>query len=105
LPPLLPSPPGLFIYSSGRDSPALFGLQGTPPSLPRVFIVFIAYYSVSLCSLGAGRSVQGAMVIWPRVVSGSTAYRLAHLVVHVFPSRRAPVFGSGLGPSWFLHLT
>jgi hypothetical protein len=35
----------------------------------------------------AGRSVQGAMLIWPRVVCGSTAYCLAHLVVHVFPGR------------------
>jgi hypothetical protein len=37
-------------------------------------------------SLGGGRSVQGAMLIWPRVVCGSTMYHLAHLVVHVFPS-------------------
>jgi hypothetical protein len=35
---------------------------------------------------GWGRSVQGAMLIWPRIVCGSTAYHLAHLVVHVFPS-------------------
>jgi hypothetical protein len=36
--------------------------------------------------LGGGRSVQGAMLIWPRVVCGSTVYRFAHLVVRVFPS-------------------
>jgi hypothetical protein len=36
-------------------------------------------------SPGGGRSVQGAMLIWPRVVCGSTVYHLAHLV-HVFPS-------------------
>jgi hypothetical protein len=36
--------PGLFIYSSGRDSPPpLFGAQGAPPSLQHVFIVLIAY--------------------------------------------------------------
>jgi hypothetical protein len=35
---------------------------------------------------GGGWSVQGAMLIWPRVVCGSTTYQLAHLVVHVFPS-------------------
>jgi hypothetical protein len=35
---------GLFIYSPGKDSPPLhFGAQGTPPSLPRVFIFLIAY--------------------------------------------------------------
>jgi hypothetical protein len=38
-------------------------------------------------SLGGGQSVQGAMLIWPRVVCGSTTYHLAHLVVHIFPSR------------------
>jgi hypothetical protein len=92
-PPLPPSldRPGLFTYSSGRDSPPpLFGAQGAPPSLQCVFIVLIAYYSVSLFSLGGGRSVQGAMLIWPRVVCGSTAYRLPHLV-RVIPS---PVISS-----------
>jgi hypothetical protein len=39
-----------------------------------------------LFSLGGGWSVQGTMLIWPRVVCGSTAYCLAHLVVYVFPS-------------------
>jgi hypothetical protein len=34
-----------------------------------VFFVVIAYYSVFfLFSLGGGRSVQGAMLIWPRIV-------------------------------------
>jgi hypothetical protein len=38
LPPSL-ARPGLFIYSSGRDSPPpLFGAQGAPPSLLHVFI-------------------------------------------------------------------
>jgi hypothetical protein len=37
-------------------------------------------------SLGRGRSVQGAMLIWPRVVCGSTVCRLAHPVVCIFPS-------------------
>jgi hypothetical protein len=80
--------PGLFIYSSVRDfSSTPFGAQGAPPSLLCVFIVLIAYYSVSLFfSLGGGRFVQGAMLIWPRVVCGSTVYCLAHVVVHVFPS-------------------
>jgi hypothetical protein len=89
-PPLPPSPlrpgPGLFIYSSGKASlPPLFGAQCAPPSFPRVFIL-IACYSVSLFSLGGGWSVQGAMLFWPRVVCGSTAYCLAHFVC-IFPSR------------------
>jgi hypothetical protein len=73
--------PCLFIYSSVRDPPPILGTQGTPPSFPRVFIVLIAYYSISLFSPGGGQSVQGAMLIWPRVVCGSNACRLAHLVV------------------------
>jgi hypothetical protein len=66
--------PSLFIYSLGKDStPPLFGAQCTPPSLQSVFIVLIAYYSVSLFSPGGGQSVQGAMLIWPGVVCGCTA--------------------------------
>jgi hypothetical protein len=46
VPPLPPSPvrPGLFIYSSVRDSPAPFSAQGAPPSLQRVFIVLITQF-------------------------------------------------------------
>jgi hypothetical protein len=85
---LPPSParPGLFIYSSMRDFPLPFFIaQCAPPSFPRVFIVLIAYYSVSLFSLGGGWSIQSAKLIWPRVACWSTAYHLAHLV-HIFPS-------------------
>jgi hypothetical protein len=39
-----------------------------------------------LFSLGGGQSFQGAMLIWLRVVCGSTIYHLAHLVVCIFPS-------------------
>jgi hypothetical protein len=35
-------------------------------------------------TLGGGRSVQGAMLIWPRVVCGSTVYHLARLVICIF---------------------
>jgi hypothetical protein len=74
----LSGPPGLFIYSSRKDSlPPIFGAQCTPPSFPRVFIVLIAYYSVSLFSLGGGLSVQGAMLIWPRLFCGSTMVPLS----------------------------
>jgi hypothetical protein len=65
--------PGLFIYSPGKDSlPPIFGAQCVPPSFPCVFIVLIAYYSVSLFSPGGGHSVQGAMLLWPSLVCGST---------------------------------
>jgi hypothetical protein len=72
-------------FREGFPSPP-FGAQSTPPSLQCVFIVLIAYYSVSLFSPGGGgQSVQGAMLLWPRLVCGSTAYCLTHLV-HIFPS-------------------
>jgi hypothetical protein len=96
-----PVRPGLFIYSSGKDSPSLlFSIQCAPSSLQRVFIVLIAYYSVSLFSLGWSWSVQGAMLFLPRVVCGSTTYRLAHLV-RVFPSRLGVGDWRPGGPSGF----
>jgi hypothetical protein len=48
-------------------------------------------------SLGRGQSVLGAMLIWPRIVCGSTAYHFAHLVVCVFPAVWELVSGSGVG--------
>jgi hypothetical protein len=71
----LSGPPGLFIYSPGKDSlPPIFGTQCAPPSFPCVLFVLIAYYSVSLFfPPGGGQSVQGAMLLWSRLVCGSTA--------------------------------
>jgi hypothetical protein len=79
-----PAPPGLsglahLVYLQFREgflSP-LFSAQCAPPSFLCVFIVLIAYYSVSLFSPGGGQSVQGAMLIWPRVVCGSTVVPLS----------------------------
>jgi hypothetical protein len=42
--------------------------SGRPTLLLHVFIVLIAYHSISLFNLGGGQSVQGAMLIWSRVV-------------------------------------
>jgi hypothetical protein len=86
VPPLLPSLVRLFIYSSLRDfpSPPLW-LSGCPALF--AMCLFCCYCLLfSFFPLGGGSSVQRAMVIWPRVVCGSTAYRLAHLVVCIFPS-------------------
>jgi hypothetical protein len=70
----LSGPPGLFIYSPRKDSlPPVFSAQGTPPSFQRVLTILIAYYSVSFFSPGGGQSVQGAMLLWPRLVCGATA--------------------------------
>jgi hypothetical protein len=79
--------PGLFIYSSMRDSPSPpFSIQASPPSLLCVLFFLVLIIQFLFFSLGGGQSVQGAMLICPRVVCGSITYRLAHLVVHVFPS-------------------
>jgi hypothetical protein len=67
----------LFIYSSGKDSP--------PPLQHSVHpTLFAACLYCSYCLLlsfsffpGGGRSVQGAMQIWPRAVCGSTAVPLS----------------------------
>jgi hypothetical protein len=70
VPPLLPSLVScLFTVPWGFPSHPL-QCSGPPPSLLRVFFVVIAYYSAVLFSLGGGRSVQGAMLILPRVVCG-----------------------------------
>jgi hypothetical protein len=79
-------------FREGFPSP-LFSTQGNLPYLLCVFFVVIAYYAgFFLLSLGKGWSVQGAVLIWNRVVCGSTACRLAHLVVRIFPSH----LGAGL---------
>jgi hypothetical protein len=96
--------PSLFIYSPGKGSlPPIFGAQCAPPSFPPVFIVLVAYYSVSLFSPGGGKSVQGAMLLWPRLVCGSTA------IPWNSPGPRLPKPSghrrlAARGPSWFLHL-
>jgi hypothetical protein len=60
------SPAQLVYLQSWEGFPSsIFSAQCTPPSFPCVFIVLIAYYSVSLFSPGGGRSVQGAMLLWP----------------------------------------
>jgi hypothetical protein len=69
----LSGPPGLFIYSPGKDSLLpIFSAQGAPSSFQCVLTVLITYYSVSLFFFpGGGQSVQGAMLLWPRLVCGA----------------------------------
>jgi hypothetical protein len=77
-----------------------------PPPLgcsecPTLFAMCLFF---SLYSLGGGQSVQGAMLIWPGVVCGSTACRLAHLVVCFSHESRGWCLAAR-EPSWFFHLT
>jgi hypothetical protein len=53
----------VYLQFRERFPSPLFSAQGAPHSLLCVFIVLIAYYSVSLFSPGGGRSVQGATSI------------------------------------------
>jgi hypothetical protein len=60
-----------------RGNPALFAMC--------LFCCYWLLFSFSF-SLGMGQSVQGAMLIWSRVVCESTTCHLAHLMVCIFPS-------------------
>jgi hypothetical protein len=134
VPLLLPSPAGLFIYSSRGKwvfppllcsfpptatftsfpapgcwacaaapafSSQLVRISPSPSSALRVsrplcyvsFLLLLLIIQVFFLFfyLGRGWSVQGAMLIWPRIVCGSTTYHLAHLVVRVFPSHLGAV--------------
>jgi hypothetical protein len=87
VPLLLPSRVYLFIYSSVRDTfPLSLELRVPHPlcNMSLLFLLFIIQFL--FFPLGGGWSVQGAMLIWPRVVYESTTCSLAHLVVRVFPS-------------------
>jgi hypothetical protein len=106
--PLLPSLAGLFIYSSVRDCPSPPSVVRTPRLLFYVsFLVVVVYYSVCflfLFFLGGGQSVQGTMLIWPRIVCKSTTCHLAHLVVCISPASRKWHMAAW-EPFWFLCLS
>jgi hypothetical protein len=85
VPLVLPSLPSLFIYSLPEVLPLTHSLElGVPSPLCYMsfFFQLLVYYSVCFFPLGRGQSVQGAMLIWSRVVCGSTKSCLfAHLLV------------------------
>jgi hypothetical protein len=103
---LLPPSPARLVYLQfweGILSP-LFGAQCAPPSLLCVFIVLIAYYSVSLFTPGGGSVCPGVYAdlaqgcLWKyRVPLRSPCPRLPKPSGH---GRLAAAQGS----SWFLHL-
>jgi hypothetical protein len=63
-----------------------------------LFTLFFSFFP------GWGRSVQGAMLSWPRVVCGSTMYCLAHLW-SASPKLVRSWLLAPREPSWCLHLT
>jgi hypothetical protein len=78
--PLLPGPACLFTVpgripfppSSALRAPCLT-LFATCPYCSYCLLLSFSFFP------GCGRSIQGALLIWPRVVCGSTAYDLAHV--------------------------
>jgi hypothetical protein len=105
-PPLLPSLTGLFIYSSVRDLPSPPLQHSGHPALFATclfLLLFIIQFVFFSFFPGWGRSVQGAMLIWSRVVCGSTMCHLAHLVVCFSWAGRSWCLAVW-EPSWFLHL-
>jgi hypothetical protein len=95
-PPLLPSVarPGQFCEGFPSPTSAL----SAPHPLCYMSLLFLLLITQFLFfSLGGGWSVQGAMLIWPRIVCGSTTHHLAHLVVRVFPAVWARASGGSPG--------
>jgi hypothetical protein len=82
VPLLLPSPAGLW----GIPLPSSSALRVPHPLCYVSFLLLLLIIQFLFFPWVGGRSVQGAMMIWPRIVCGSTVYHLAHLVVRAFPS-------------------
>jgi hypothetical protein len=100
VPPRLPSLASLFIYSYVWDCSYPLRRSGRPALFATCLFCCCCYTTCFLLfCLGGGRSVQGALLIWPRVVCGSTACCFAHLVVCIFPSGvGAGIWGCGSPP-------
>jgi hypothetical protein len=100
-------PACLFRVLCGIAPLPYFGAQGAPPSLLCVWgfflLLFIQFGFSLFFSLGGSQSVQGAMLIWPRVVCGSITCHLARLVACFFPASRSWCLAAQ-EPSWFLCL-
>jgi hypothetical protein len=107
VPPLLPSPASLFVYSSGKESPPpLFGTQATHPLcyVSLLFLLLITQFLFfspewgSVCPRGCADLAQGCL--WEYCVPLSSPCSL-HLPK---PSGRWHLAGARW-PSWFLCLT
>jgi hypothetical protein len=100
--------PGLFIYSSVRDSsPLPFSTQGTPPSLLRVsfFVAVIAYYSFFFFPwVGVGLS-RGLCWSGPGLSVGVPHTLRSPCGPHLPKSSGHWHLSAAQEPSWFLPLT
>jgi hypothetical protein len=91
-------------FCSRQEGPSPPPVLSALPPLCYVsfFVVIIQFFSLFFPWVG-GRSVQGAMLIWPRVVCGSTTCHIAHLVVCVSRADRSWCLAAR-EPSRFLRL-
>jgi hypothetical protein len=87
--------------------PSPLGAQGAPPSLLHVFfccycLLFSFFF---FFSLGRSQSVQGAMLIWPRVVWEYQVPLSSPCGLHLPKPFGCCHLAAAWEPSWFLHLT
>jgi hypothetical protein len=101
---LQPGPACLFTVLGGIPLPQCFGAQGAPPSLLRVFIVLIAYYSVSLFSPSGGQSVQWGYADLAQGCLWNYCVPLSSPCPHL-PKLSGCWRLAARGPSWFLRST
>jgi hypothetical protein len=90
--------------------PACDGFPLPTPSALRVphllcymsflLLLLIIQFFFSFFPGWGGQSVLGTVLIWPRVVCGSTACCLAHLLVWVFPSHLGAAVWHGSPPGF-----
>jgi hypothetical protein len=74
-------------FCGGLPLPPSSALRAPHPLCYMSFLLLLLIIQfLFLFSLGGGQPDQEALLIWPRVVCGSTACCLAHLVVCIFPS-------------------
>jgi hypothetical protein len=105
LPPLLPSPAGLFVYHSMRGCPfPLFTLRAPCPLCYMSFSCCCCLFSLFFSFfLGWGSFCPGGYADLAQVVCGSSMSHLAHMVVCVSRAGRKWRLVAR-EPSWFLHL-
>jgi hypothetical protein len=75
-----------------------------PHPLSHVSLFLLLITQFLFFSPGGGQSVQGAMLLWPRVVCGSTAVPLSSPCLHL-PKLSGCGRVAAWWPSWFLCLT
>jgi hypothetical protein len=97
--------PACLFTVPGRIPFSQSSVLSVPHPLSHLSLLFLLLISQFLFfPPGGGQSVQGTMLLWPRLVCGSTAVLQSSPVLRLpKPSGHRRLAASG--PSWFLHLT